>query len=94
MLATVNQLRDIRGRRSLEILMNPRSVRDEKFPPPRRICPGRLEQSCPWVWSTHGLGSVGSGWVESYKDFWWVGLDCGSEFFFKNSILKLVVGLY
>ena len=39
MLATVNQLRDIRGRRSLEILMNPRSVRDEKFPPPGASAP-------------------------------------------------------
>jgi len=38
-LATVNQLRDIRGRRSLEILMNPRSVRDEKFPPPGASAP-------------------------------------------------------
>jgi len=64
-LATVNQLRDIRGRRSLEILMNPRSVRDEKFPPPPAHLPRpvRTELSMGLVDPRVGFNRVGLGRV-------------------------------
>jgi len=33
-----------------------------------------LPQSCPWVGLTHGLGEIGSGWVEIFQFLvGWVG---------------------
>ena len=63
MLATVNQLRDIRGRRSLEILMNPRNVRDEKSPPAHLPRPVRTELSVGLVYPRVGFSRVGLGRV-------------------------------
>jgi len=35
---------------------------------------GYLAQSCPWVGLTHGLGCIGSGWVEIFQFLvGWVG---------------------
>jgi len=35
----------------------------------------RIPQSCPWVGLTHGLGLVGSGWIEIFQFLvGWIGL--------------------
>jgi len=35
----------------------------------------RIPQSCPWVGLTHGLGFVGSGWIEIFQFLvGWIGL--------------------